>query len=73
MATEPETRPSMPVSVWLLGLVVALAAVGLLVVAWQGCTAEDPLTAAQRQIEEKKKEEEEEEKKKKGEGEKERE
>ena len=57
MADEPEIRPLTPVSTWLLGVVVALAAVGLIVVAWRGCTAEDPLTAAQREIEEKKKEE----------------
>ena len=57
MATETETRPSTPVGVWLLGAVVGLAAIGLVAVAWKGCGAEDPLTAAKREAEAKKKDE----------------
>ncbi len=51
MASDPETRRPRPIGLWILGTVVAVAAVGLAVVAWQGRGVEDPLAAAKQKAE----------------------
>jgi hypothetical protein len=64
MASDSEIQPRAPVTVWLLGIGVALVAVLLVVGVWRGCRPVDPLTAAQREAERMEKEKKEEEKKK---------
>jgi hypothetical protein len=53
---EPLDRPPLKVQYWVLALVLAAVAVGsVAVLTWRGCGWEDPLTAAEREAEEKKK------------------
>ncbi len=51
MASDPENRPKRPIALWLVGAIVGLAAIGVVVVVWQGWGAGDSLIAAKEQAE----------------------
>ena len=51
MASEPEIRRPLPLRIWLVSVVVGLAAVSLAAVGWQQWGGQDPLVAAKEKAE----------------------